>query len=208
MRSQQAWRLDAYKRWCDAYGEHVATLGREPDVWDEQRLSINHLANLIDTLHAQIFKNRILPMGVTTGGDYLQTKRAQDFNKFLEGQFDELRFHDDLQLRIGLFVLVCGDGWIKTYRSNHRICADVVPSWDVFIDETEARYGKPRTFFQTALVDRYVLLETYGYEPEEKDSMPRRSRSCLPARRRSNPARSTRPKRHGSMSTMPAISCS
>ena len=83
MRSEQAWRLDAYKRWAEAYGEHVASLGREPEVWEEERLSINHLANLVDTLLAQTFKNRILPMGVTTAGDYEQTRRAQRLNRFL-----------------------------------------------------------------------------------------------------------------------------
>jgi len=169
MRTQQRWRFDAYNRWARAYGENISQLGVIESVFDEERSSTNHLANLIDTLHAEVFKNRILPMPMTTGGDYMEFKRAQRLGRFLEGLFDEIHFFDDLQLQLGLFVLVCGDGWLKGYRKDGRFAVDVVPPWDIYLDEVEARYGKPRSIMQRMLFDKHVLFEDYCDGPNADD---------------------------------------
>lgn len=171
MRRTQKWRRDAYRRWARAYGERVIGWGKEHEdrSCDEDALTINFLANIVDTVHADVFKTRTLPMPMTTAGDYLAFKRAQRLGRFFEGLFAETKFFNELQLQLGLYVLICGLGWIKSTRKNGRVGAEVIPTWDIYVDDVEAKYGKPRSIFQRMLIDRYVALELYGNEPDEAD---------------------------------------
>src|SRR5499427_3639254 len=78
-----------------------------------ERLSQNHIENMIHTVHAEAVQNRTRMTVVTSGGDYRMKKRAKDLDKFSEGQA-----YEDGQEQVGndakLDALIWGTGVEKT----------------------------------------------------------------------------------------------
>lgn len=172
IRENQSVRYESYKRFAQIYGANLVAFGMQQSMREvfEDRLTINELASTIDTLHAQIFKNRIVPLPQTTGGQWDQQQRAKDLGRWLDGTFDEAGFFDAVVPVAGLDCLVMGTGPIKVGSEidgdEGKIVFERIPPWDCFVDETEGRYGKPRSFHQRMLVDRGVLIGQFGAEDD------------------------------------------
>jgi hypothetical protein len=171
MRRRQQPRIDRYRAIARAAGldsvlfgagsSNLLTMGTEGMHGGRARHPTNILAHLIESLQADVFKNRIIPMAVTDRGNFRQRKRAKLLNQFLEGVFEENDF-DILQLRAGLMALYFGDAIIKGECPNRRVKFVCVPPWEVLVDDLEARYGTPCTYVHCYLVDRRKLLSAYG----------------------------------------------
>ncbi len=160
-----------------AYREYARLFGADPDMFGNEgsyailtdKLSQNELANTIETLHAQVFKNRIVPAVSASEADYEEWTRARAFSRWLEGVFDEAELHFDALPRAGLDMFVYGTGFIKVGHDEdvdglctirfHRVDPRMV-----YVDRLEARHGKPRSFYEKDFVDKYKLLADYGVE--------------------------------------------
>lgn len=165
MRQRQTWRIDTWKAWCKVYGEDVAH-GR---ITEDSVYQVNILANLIDTLHAQIYKTRVLPTPVTFGGNGEQQLRARNLGRFNEGLLESWNYFYDHQLKLGLYALCVGHGWFKESVSERGVHAHVIEPWNVYVDELEAQAGDPRCYYEVDHYDRYTLLEDFGSEQREGD---------------------------------------
>ena len=63
--NEQSWRYTAYKQLSEAYGADLTSRGQSMNpmtqALNEDNIVMNELTNTIETLHSQIYKNRILP---------------------------------------------------------------------------------------------------------------------------------------------------
>lgn len=161
-----------------AYREYARLFGADPDMFgsDEsyaimnaEKLNQNELANTIETLHAQVFKSRIVPAVSANEADYEEWTRARAFSRWLEGIMDEAELHFDALPRAGLDMFVYGTGFIKIGHDEDAdgLCTIRFHRVDprmVYVDRLEARHGKPRSFYEKDFVDMYQLAADYGPE--------------------------------------------
>lgn len=130
---------------------------------DESLNAYNAAQNVIETVHSKICKSRIVPMPLTSGGGYLQRKRAKDLQKALEGEFDENNV-DQIKEDVVMDALVLGAGFAKVFCEWGKIKIEHVPTEDIVVDDGEGRQRRPRSMYQVTKMDRFVVLEQYGGE--------------------------------------------
>lgn len=140
------------------------------------KLTQNELANTVETLWAQVFKNKIVPAVSTSNADYDTWARARDYSRWLEGAFDAAKVQEEAFPRAGIHCLVYGTGCVKVGyeecgeydgKSVAKVTANVVSPRQLFVDRMEARYGKPRTLIEKTHMDRFVLWEIYREDRED-----------------------------------------
>jgi hypothetical protein len=132
-----------------------------------QTLATNIVKPQVNTYVAKITKNRPMPMGLTTGGNYGEQRRAKALSKFGEGQLDAVKFWDTRMLR-HRDAAVWGSGLALNYRIGREMRHDRIFRMDVSVDPREALYGCPRTIYLTRPIDRLVMLEQY---PEHEQAI-------------------------------------
>lgn len=123
-----------------------------------ERLTDNVIQSVVDTSTARVGENKPRPYFLTDGGTYKLQRRAKLLNKFLEGVFYETksyRMGSDAQRDAEVF----GDGLIHVMKRSGRLHHERVLSAEVWIDEAEAVYGKPRQAHYVRAVDRDELAE-------------------------------------------------
>lgn len=158
-----------------AYREYARLFGADPDMFgmDDitaiigENVTQNELANTIETLHAQVFKNRIVPAVSVSEADWEEWNRGRAYSRWLEGMLDTSEAHYDALPRAGMDMFVYGTGFIKVDHDedvdgfctlrHHR----VDPRF-LMVDRLEARNGKPRNLYQKDFVDRFKLASDYG----------------------------------------------
>jgi hypothetical protein len=131
-----------------------------------QTLSSNIVKRQVDTYVAKISKNRPVPMGLTTAGNYSQQRRAKSLSKFFEGVLDNIEFWPTRENRIRDSAIF-GSGYAYNYRVGRQFHHDRIFPWEIEVDPREAMYGKPRTFRLKRYVDRLELQERYPKFAEE-----------------------------------------
>lgn len=141
---------------------------RNVDVTEDPALeetcnAYNHAQNVVETVHAKICKSRILPMPLTSGAGYLARHRARQLGKVLEGEFAENHVDEIVEdVVMDALVTAHGAGAAKVHSTGGRVRIENVPIEDVWFDEAETRYRKPRCCYTRQLQDKFVLLEEYG----------------------------------------------
>lgn len=180
IRTQQSARYEAYRRWSAAYGANISAFGQSPSFrsFFNQELKVNELANTVDTLVAQVFKNRIVPSPHTVGGDWQQRKRAESLGRWLDGVFDECGVFDEVIPAAGLASFLYGTGPIKVTsqivdeeKKQARIVVEWAPTWLTYVDEIEGRFRKPPNFYQRHLVDRWKCLADFAAAGDDDESL-------------------------------------
>ena len=168
-----------------AYREYARLFGADPDMFGNddsysilqtETLSQNELCNTIETLHAQVFKNRIVPAVSACEADYEEWTRAKAFSRWLEGIMDETELHYDALPRAGLDMFVYGTGFIKVGHDidDDGLCTLRFHRVDprmILVDRLEARQGKPRSIYEKDFVDMHQLAAEYGPEGEKLPCM-------------------------------------
>jgi hypothetical protein len=176
IRQDQSERYDGYKRYATAFGQDITRFSGDTYT-ESDKLSINELQNTIETLHAQIFKNHIVPAPCPAEGDYEEQFRARAFGRWLEGILDDAKVFYEVMPTVGLDALVFGTGICKVYSKKaevgHKICLERISPRDIYVDRIEARYGKPRNIYQRMHMDRWVALDKFamGADGEYDDEL-------------------------------------
>lgn len=177
VRDSQQERYDAYKALSGIYGADMSSRGGALNpfrhVFDDT-LSFNELKNTVDSLHAQVYKNRIVPSVVSIGGDHTRFSRAKQLTRWIDGVLDDCKLHQKVIPQAGLGCLVHGTGIVKVGyeiidESRARITLDTVSALDIFVDIVEAKDGKPKSLFQITAVDKGSLIDDYG-DPESDEA--------------------------------------
>jgi hypothetical protein len=129
------------------------------------RISFNLVSSVVDTLTAKVSKNKPRPLFLTSGGDWEQQRRAKGLTRFCDGVFYEQkaeRMMPDAQRDAAVY----GDGVVHVYAKNERVAWERVLSVELYVDELEGYYGRPRQLHRVKDVDRQVLIEAYPDKAE------------------------------------------
>jgi hypothetical protein len=179
IRTTQASRYEGYRRYAEAYGANISAFGLSPTFRshfnDENELRVNELANTIDTLVAQVYKNRIVPASHSVGGTWEERDRAEDLGRWLDGTFDEASVFDDAIPKAGLAAFLFGTGPLRVSheivdekKKLARIVVEYGPTQLCYVDEIEGRFGKPPRFYADYCVDRAYALGIYACEDDDE----------------------------------------
>jgi hypothetical protein len=126
----------------------------------KDRITYNVCQSAVDTITSKIAKNKPKPLFLTSGGDHKIQRRAKKLDKFVDGVFYE---NDAYTLGKEIFrdATIWGTGCVHVYRSNNRVRYERVLASELFVDEVEGFYGKPRQLHRVKNVDREVLIEEF-----------------------------------------------
>lgn len=147
---------------------------------DRVRVSFNIARSCVDTLAARVSKGKPRPMYVTDDAEWSLARKAKKRTDYVTGIYQRSGAYD---VWPETFVDACigGTGTSKwLIEDDAIICERVLPE-ELIVDETEARYGKPRSIYHRRLVSRDVLASQYpdfevqiesapDAEPREGDS--------------------------------------
>lgn len=128
----------------------------------------NEMANTIETLWAQVFKNRVVAGVSCSDADYEEWYRAKGLSRWLEGAFEEGGAYSSAFPKAGLMALVYGTGPIKVTIADteddkvQKVCAEAVSPRHLFVDRIEAKNGNPRSLYQKDYLDRWVTYAVFG----------------------------------------------
>ncbi len=165
---QQA-RYNAYREYAKLFGADPEMFGNDDSfsILRNDTVSQNELGNTIETLHAQVFKNRIVPAVSANEADYEEWTRAKAFSRWIEGVQDAACLHYDAMPRAGLDMFVYGTGFIKIGHDEDAdgLCTITYHRVDprmILVDRLEAKNGRPRNMYEKDYVDMYALADEYS----------------------------------------------
>lgn len=125
---------------------------------EERRLVLNPSENCIAALAARVASQRprATYLTETEGPDAWSLKqRARRLEKFVAGEWARGRFYRKTA-KIFLHAGAVGFGAMHIYAGADAICFDVVPPWELIVDEQAAMNGETRTLMRR----KWVPLET------------------------------------------------
>lgn len=131
-----------------------------------QTMATNIVRRQVDTFVAKVSKNRPVPMGLTSGGNYSEQRRAKNISKFFEGILDEVEFWPTRTLRLRDGGIV-GSGLALNYRVGRKMVHDRIFKREVRVCPIDAERGKPRTLYIGRLVDKLMLAERFPQHAED-----------------------------------------
>jgi len=136
------------------------------------RIGLNIIQVVIDSATAKIATDFTRAMFLTEGGKWGLRQQAKRLGQFVDGQFYACKVYRE---GIQAFLRACiyGDGQVKVYTDrrdpeNPKIAVDRVFPHEIWVDDSDARYGKPRQLFHVKEVSRDVLLAEY---PDKKEAI-------------------------------------
>lgn len=157
-------RLDAYARYIEQYDVELPTSGaRRAGPYrrvDEEVLTPNKYRRILDTVHAKIIRNKILPQAVSTGGDYSTRAKAKGFSLFLEGMFASIGI-DALADMAVRDAELCGFAALKVTPGAGRVEAERLKPWCLFLRDAECNGGMPRRLYYVDDFDRGALADMF-----------------------------------------------
>jgi len=166
-------RYQAYREYERIFGSSVG-----PDGDDSFRaiatdeLTQNELQNTIETLWAQVFKNKVVPAVSVSEADWNEWDRARSYGRWLKGALDEAKVYEEAFPQSGIHTLVHGTGilrvgWRETGPKQAQVTTWAVNPRYVLVDRLEGKHRKPRSIFFKDHVDRFVLWETYSEDRKD-----------------------------------------
>lgn len=169
LEDDQESRYAAYREYARLYGCEPEMFGNDDAFVDlfSDSVTQNELANTIETLHAQIFKNRIVPAVSVVEADWEEWERGKALSRWIEGVFDAGKVHYNAMPRAGLGMLVKGTGFVKVGHEEDADghCTLTFHPLDAsmfLVDRLEAKKGCPRNFYEKDYQDKYLIAEKYG----------------------------------------------
>lgn len=134
----------------------------------QNRVTMNIVQSMIDTVVSKITKNKPKPMFLTDGGNFSQVRRARKLSQFVEGQFQACEFYAKSAVAF-LDACIFGTGCLKIYRGgpdNNEIKVERVFIDEIKVDDRESFYGQPRQLHQEKHIHKDVLKHMF---PDSKD---------------------------------------
>jgi hypothetical protein len=162
IKTAQRFRLEADKIFLKLYSDlrYVGFEASQPDYSPTDilsgLLSSNVIKSVVQTAHAKLDKIKIQPKPYTEGGNWKLQWNAQQLDKYIRGTMYEHR-GDELLSDMRLQSMILGTGGIKVYNDGRQVCAETTLSSEWWVDASEARYRRPRTFYQEKAYDRDEL---------------------------------------------------
>ena len=129
----------------------------------------NVIQMVVDTMVSHTIRNKVKPFFLTDGGDTEQRERAKGMMRLTEGVLADAGIYGTLG------KLICKSGYlwdggfcdvIPDYARNKITLEQMMP-WERLAPEEEGPF--PRQEQRIRTVDRYMLLEDFGFDEVEND---------------------------------------
>lgn len=144
------------------------------------RPTANVCYSCTDTLASRMSQDRPKPVFLSNKANYKERHLAEESNDFIQGEFFRVKAYDLLD-EITRDALAFGDGLLKVYPQNGKVCVERTLETELLVDANDAYYRNPRQLIQMKLVDRSVMealfpkaeSEIAGAQSGQVDSTPR-----------------------------------
>lgn len=153
----------------EAIGFPYSTLMRgAPDNSSNNRITLNIIQSVIDSVAAKVAKDQPKVTFVTTGSDdYFLNIRAGNLTKYMGGLFKQSEVYDNCEL-VFRDACVVGTGFLMIKKEDGEIKTEWCASDEIRIDELDGMKQKPRSIHRVTLVARDQLMLQY---PEYEDKI-------------------------------------
>lgn len=148
------------------YGNRYVT-GLTGDTYEQldplqtERLTLNVIQSVIDAATSKIATNKTRSQFLTEGGKWKQQQQAMLLSRFVDGQFyknktypeSEKAFKDSCIFDTGVVK-----HWIDDrIKGDIQIMSERAVSTEIWVDQVDAKYGKPRMLFQIKEIGKEVV---------------------------------------------------
>ncbi len=124
------------------------------------RVTLNVIQSMIDTVVSKITKSRPKATFLTDGGNWSMQTKAKKLTKFVEGQFYASNYYQIASLAF-LDSCIFGTGAIKIFKDGNKVRAERVFIDEIIVDDAEAYYSEPRQMHQRKYIHRDMLKEMF-----------------------------------------------
>lgn len=132
-----------------------------------QRAGENLVLMVVDTLCAQVGKNKPKPRPQTRGASWKLRKAAKKLDKFLYGEFIRTRAYEEGK-RIFRDACIFGFGALHVAVEEGKLYVERVFPDELLVDQMEVvAAGKPRHFYRRRVLPVEVVSATYDIPVEE-----------------------------------------
>lgn len=132
----------------------------EPSASIQNRVTMNIVQSMVDTVVSKVTKNKPKPMFLTNEGQFSDQRKAQKLNKFIEGQFQTTKMYEKSDISF-LDSCIFGTGAMKIFRKGTEICVERVFPDEIIVDDHEAIYGDPRQIHQRKYMHKEVVKKMF-----------------------------------------------
>lgn len=144
---------------------------------NEARIRLNVTRTMVDAVTAKIAKNKPRAVVLTDGGNFGLQQRSKRLDDFLWGLFTRTQLHKKSRVLFRDAAIFKTGIWkYVTNVESGKIGVERVYPWDLWVDPVDAYHGSPRSYYQSMLVDRGVLLGLV--ERWHKKSSPQRRKEA------------------------------
>ena len=142
------------------YGEHTVfgyAFNKTPK---RNRLTMNLIKSVVDSVVSRITKNKPRPQYVTSGGNRSLRRKAKNLTAFTDYAMEKGKagtaFRDAF-----LDAAVMGTGFVFVYREDTEICFERIFPSEVLVDQQEGLYKTPQTMYRRKWLPKDVLCSMY-----------------------------------------------
>lgn len=128
-------------------------------------MTYNMVQSIVDTGTSLIGESKPRPYFLTSGGNYKQQRKAKRLNKYWDGVAYENKL-TDIGPQMFRDCAIDADGLIHVYVKRGRVRLEAVSCMELWVDEEEGQYGRPRTMYRARVVDREELEAEFADKPE------------------------------------------
>jgi hypothetical protein len=172
-------RYDSYQRFAVLYNRMSANTWTGPVLHagsgPDRRLALNIVKNCADAFTSKMTQERPKVTFLTSGGDHELQDCAKDLEKFVDGQFYEMRVYEKAP-KVVLHSCIAGTGVLRIFIHGHgdKACVDCEPvlADELIVDDTDGKYGQPTWVIYRRLIDKLVLMQEFPEFAEEIERMP------------------------------------
>lgn len=177
LRQHQNYRHENNKKYLKLYSNYdVLDIQQYSYFRDEaasstqNRVTLNVVQSMVDTVVSKIGKNRPKPSFLTEAGDFSLQQKAKNLTQFTQGQFAETKFYAEGK-RAFRDACIFGTGAVKVFPRDGAMHAERVFIDELMVDDNESLYGKPRQLHQLKQIHKDVLKEMFPKAVSQIDAV-------------------------------------
>lgn len=173
IRNKQTWRRQADELALRLYSDmrYVGYRSQSgnyqlADILDT-RLGNNLVRSICRVLNSKVARRRSRPYVVTNGAQWRQRTTAENLEKWLIGKLHDLKADEELFPLFRLHAMTFGTGCLRSYGDPDKgAMLECIPTNEIVVDDSEARYGTPRNLYFIRVFDAGVLKARF---PDKAD---------------------------------------
>lgn len=175
--ANQIGRRSSYERYARLYSSQMMqswVSGPIPSPSTDRRLALNVVKSCVDAFVSKMTIERPKVTFLTSGGDWDLQEKSKDLEKFVDGQFYEMKLYEETP-RIIQDACIYGSGILHIYidgkGEDAKVACERVLPQELLVDDIDGLYGSPRSLFRRKLVDRLRLIEMFPEHAAEIEVM-------------------------------------